>query len=228
MESDLSASGNPAPSLRRRIVISLFILFHFACVIAWILPKPSPVKSFLLGLKLPLPGTTRDPKTSRSSWGIAPREVVANYLWHTAQWQDWAMFAPNPLQTNRYLQAHVLLERGAGREYTMPRLETLGWLEGWLQKRYRKLKNRLLDEDRRELYEDLARFIARRSGDPGNLPVRVTVFAYESPLPRHDRPELLGPTAPAWVDYSSLLRDQARYSPRLLVDYFVRPGDLAR
>jgi len=49
-----------AISRRRKILISFFILFHFACLIAWILPKPSPIKTWLLGLSLPLPGPTRE------------------------------------------------------------------------------------------------------------------------------------------------------------------------
>jgi hypothetical protein len=214
------------PSRRRKILISLFIVFHFACIIAWILPKPSPIKSFLLGLKVPLPGHSRNEDGAGSHLAVGPREVVASYLHHTAQWQDWAMFAPNPLQTNRYLGAQVILERGSVRDYTLPRLEEMSWPRAWVEKRYRKLKNRLLDENRRELYEDLARFIARGLNEPGNPPVRVTLFAYESPIPRHDREELKGPNAPPWVDYSLLLREQARFSPRVLLDYFVQPGDL--
>jgi hypothetical protein len=226
METNLQPAPAPVASRRRKILISLFIVFHFACVVAWILPKPSPVKSFLLGLKLPLPGHSWSGDGAGSRLTIGPREVVASYLYHTAQWQDWAMFAPNPLQTNRFVGAQVFLERGSWRDYTLPRLEEMGWIQACLEKRYRKLKNRLLDENRRELYEDLARFIARRSNEPGNPPVRVTLFAYESPIPRHDREELKQPNAPAWVDYALLLREQARFSPRLLLDYFIQPGDL--
>jgi hypothetical protein len=213
-------------SRRRKVLISVFILFHFACVIAWILPKPSPVKAWLLGLKLPLPGTTKVAGGNGSHMTIASREVVACYLHNTAQWQDWAMFAPNPVQTNQYLGAHVIFERGNWREYTLPRLEEMNWFEAWAQKRYRKLKNRLLDEKRLEYDADLARWIARQMNEPGNPPIRVTLYSYESPIPRHDRKELQDPKGSSWVDYSQLLREKAAYSPTLLVDYFVQPGDL--
>jgi hypothetical protein len=56
MESD----SGVALTRRRKILISLCILFHFACLIAWVLPKPSPIKTWLLGLSLPLPGPTRE------------------------------------------------------------------------------------------------------------------------------------------------------------------------
>jgi hypothetical protein len=213
-------------SSRRKVSISLFILFHFACVIAWNLPKPSPIKAWLLGLKAPLPGIARTADAGGSSWSFEARPIVASYLHHTAQWQDWAMFAPNPVQTNQYLGAHVIFENGSWKEYTLPRLDQMGWLEAWARKRYRKLKNRLIDEKNRELYEDLARWIAREQGEPGNRAIRVTLLVYDAPIPRHDRKELRDPGAPAWIDYSELLRDRAAYSPTTAIDYFVRPEDL--
>jgi hypothetical protein len=136
------------------------------------------------------------------------------------------MFAPNPVQTNQWIGAHVVFERGNWTEYTLPRLDRMGWLEAWGQKRYRKLKNRLIDENQREFFEDLARWIAREESEPDNRAIRVTVLVYDAPIPRHDRTELQGPGAPAWINYSELLRDKAAYSPTTAVDYFVRPGDL--
>jgi len=213
-------------SRRRKVLISAFIVFHFACVVAWILPKPSPVKSWVLGLKVPFPGTSRSSDGRESGLSFEPRPIVATYLHHTAQWQDWAMFAPNPVQTNQYIGAHVIFERGNWTEYTLPRLDQMGWLEAWAQKRYRKLKNRLIDENRREFYEDLARWIARTQSEPANRAVRVTVFVYDAPIPRHDRNELGDPRSAAWVDYSELLREKAAYSSTAVADYFVRPEDL--
>ena len=58
---------------------------------------------------------------------------------------------------------------------------------------------------------------------PGNPPVRVTLFLYESPIPRHDRP---GVQDAGWVDYSELLRRPAGFVPSVAADYQVRPEDL--
>jgi hypothetical protein len=102
----------------------------------------------------------------------------------------------------------------------------MGWLEAWAQKRYRKLKNRLIDENRAEFYEDLARWIAREHSEPANRAVRVTVLVYDAPIPRHDRKELGDPRRAAWIDYTALLREKAAYSPTTAADYFVRPEDL--
>jgi hypothetical protein len=53
--------------------------------------------------------------------------------------------------------------------------------------------------------------------------VRVTLFLYESWIPRHDRPEL---REAGWVDYSQLLRKHAVFVPTVAVDYQVQPEDL--
>ena len=208
-------------SKRRKGLISVFIAFHFVCLIAWLLPKPFPLKSWLLGLKLPLPGAAPSPQENVRVWPLALRPVVPFYLYHTAQWQDWAMFAPNPAQTNQYLGAHLIFERGNWKKVTLPRLDQMSWLGAWAQKRYRKLKNRLIDEKSPEYYRDFARWIARERSEPGNSVVRVSLMVYESPIPRHDRKDLQG-----WTNYSELLREKAVYSPTLVEDYFVQPGDL--
>ena len=226
IEEKLEALRAAHYSPRRKILISLFILFHFGCLIAWVLPKPSPIKTCLLGLSLPLPGLTREAGEQTSLWAFKSRPFVAEYLYHTAQWQDWAMFAPNPVQTNQYLGAHVIYERGNWKEYTLPHLDQMNWVESWIEKRYRKLKNRLIDEKRPEFYEDLARWIARQESQPGNRVARVSVILYDSPIPRHDRKDLGDPHTAPWINYTELLREKATYSPTLVLDYFVKPGDL--
>lgn len=219
--------GTKPFSRRRKILISVFILFHWACVIAWILPKPSPIKTFLLGLKAPLPGIEKAPGEAPREWTMRLRPVAASYLQNSGQWQEWAMFSPNPLQVNRYVGAQVAFERGNWKQYTFPRLSEMNFMEAWVEKRYRKLQQRLIDENKVPYHEDVARWIARELHEPGNKPVRVTLFVYEAPIPKHDREELHAADAPAWIDYTDLLRTKAKYSPKLLVDYFVQPQDLA-
>lgn len=189
---------------RSRLALSLFIVFHWACVLAWLWPNPSALKSSLFAVRL-RPGLP----------------VVSAYLFHTAQHQDWAMFAPNPLQTNRYVAATVTLRDGRKVPYSFPRLCELGIVEGWVEKRYRKYQHRIAEEPVQAYRIDLARYIARRLHDPANPPVRVEIFDYQSPIPRHDRPK-----SEEWTDYTSLLRNPARFTPVPLLDYQVRPEDL--
>lgn len=188
-----------------KVAISAFIVFHWACVLAWLWPNPSVLKSFLMGIGLP--GQRQG--------------VAATYLFHTAQHQDWAMFAPNPLQINRYVAATVTYRDGRQADLNLPRLSQLNWLDCWIEKRYRKYQHRLAEEPVAAFREDFARYAARRMADPANPPVRVVVYEYQSPIPRHDRPR-----QPAWTDYTAILRDHAVFTRKPLLDYAVRDGDL--
>lgn len=206
-------------SVWRKALISAFIVFHWGCVLAWLWPNPSDVKSFLMGLSAPLPifkGTPSQPRVD-----LERRRIVETWLFHTGQHQDWAMFAPNPLQINRYVAATVTFRDGRQEEFTMPRLSQLGVIDCWIEKRYRKYQHRIAEERAPAFREDLARFVARRFATAGNPPLRVAIFEYQSPIPRHDRVKL-----PGWIDYTSLLRDNAVFSRKPLLDYVVRPGDL--
>ena len=201
---------------RRRALVSVFIVFHWACVAAWVWPNPSDLKSFLLGIRLPLPVR----RAESGTWTLEPRPVAAAYLFHTAQHQDWAMFAPNPLQINRYVAATVTLRDGRQVEYGFPRLSQLDVLQCWIEKRYRKYQHRIAEEPVKAYREDLARFIARRAGTRENPAVRVILFEYQSPIPRHDRSR-----TPGWVDYTELLRDHARFTRAVMLDYVLGPRD---
>jgi hypothetical protein len=222
--SDLESSA-PAPatvlpgSAGRRAALSAFILFHWACVLAWLWPNPSALKTFLMGLQAPLPVARTEP--DGVGIRLERRGVVASYLFHTAQHQDWAMFAPNPLQFNRYVAATVTFRDGRREEVGFPRLSQLNLFEAWIQKRYRKYQHRIADEPVQAFREDLARYVARQVATPDRVPARVDILEYQSPIPRHDRPRGTG-----WIDYTALLRDNARYAPKLLLEYAVRAEDL--
>lgn len=217
----------PAGDLRYppwiKCLLSVFIVFHLTCVIAWLFPNPSVVKNFLLSRTLYLPGRDRDPKSGEYRYTHRRREVVRWWMTNTFQWQDWAMFAPNPLQATRYVDAEVTFQDGTKRLFGFPRLSQLNFIEAWIEKRYRKYQYQLIDLNQRPWNEDLARHVARRMNDPANPPARVTINKHEALIPRHDRPEIKGAL---WVDYSKLLRREARYTRNALLDYTVRPEDL--
>jgi hypothetical protein len=208
----------PGPAWRRA-ALSAFILFHWACVLAWLWPNPSDLKAFLMGLQAPLPVARTEPGGFAA--GLVRKGIVASYLFHSAQHQDWAMFAPNPLQFNRYVAATVTFRDGSRMEYGFPRLSQLDMIDCWIEKRYRKYQHRIADEPVAAFREDLARYVARQVATPGRVPARVAIVEYQSPIPRHNRPREAG-----WVDYTAILRDHARFTPKLLLDYAVREGDL--
>lgn len=204
-----------------KILVSFFILFHWFCVLVWVLPKPSAIKESLLALAVPLP------KHDGDGWKIAPRELVATYLFNAIQWQDWSMFAPNPLQVNRYVDAEVTFKDDSHQRFSLPRLSRLNYWGAWIEKRYRKYQHRLAEETVPAYAEDFARYVAKKMFvDPQNPPVKVAVQSHESPLPRHDRPEIRGKKGTREINYTRLLRELAQYNTVVLVDYQVKPEDV--
>lgn len=214
-------SKGPAKYYRTgfKILVSFFILFHWFCVLAWVMPKPSAIKDYLLAIKIPLP------KHAKEGWKIAPRELVSTYLFNTLQWQDWSMFAPNPLQVNRYVDAEITFKDGSAKIFALPRLSRLNYWEAWIEKRYRKYQHRLVEETVPGYHEDFARYVAKKMfSDLQNPPVKVKVQSHESPLPRHDRREV--GERKGKINYTRLLRHLAQYNTVVLVDYVVKPGDV--
>lgn len=134
------------------------------------------------------------------------------------------MFAPNPLQANRYLAARIVFADGRKHYVALPRLSQLGPWRAWINKRYRKYQHRIIDDGTLAFREDLARYLARRSHRVDRVPTRVILSYYEAAIPRHDRPELV--TSPGWVDYTALLRHKAKYTATVMLDYTVQEKDL--
>lgn len=192
--------------LGRRGAVAAFLLFHGYCVLTWVFPGPSAALAFLSSPRIPWPAATGE------------RPLVPAYMHLTGQHQGWMMFAPNPLQHNRYVTATVLRRDGSTEPYAFPRLSEVGVAEAWVQKRYRRYQHAIVEHPVPAFRADLARYIARRVHRPGNPPVRVVLHVHESPIPRHD--------VPSDVPASVRVKDPARYVTRVLLDYAVRPGDL--
>ena len=220
----MASSDRPSPSLRRKILITGFILFHFGAVAVWVFPGTFPARTFLLTRSVPLPARRPDPETGSMRWRFEPQPVIHSYLVQTGQWQHWNLFAPNPMHFNRHLGGRVTYRSGRWREFTLPRVEQLGYFRAHLEARYREYQYGLTGP--LAALEDLARFCAREHNDPADPPVRVTLHAFQLDVPRHDRPALRAPGAPPWVDYSRLLRDPALVGRYTLLDYAVKPEDL--
>jgi hypothetical protein len=214
----------PPLSRRKKIIITGFILFHFGCVIAWVTPGTSSSLGFLRSRSLPLPARRLDPATNSMQWRIEPLPVITSYLERSGQWQNWKLFAPNPLSFNRYLAGRVTYRSGDWKEVTLPRVDQLDVVGANLEARYREYQVGLIGPLAAQ--EDLARFIARSLNDPANPAVRVNLYALQLDIPAHDRPDLRASDPPPHVDYSKLLRDPALYVRYPLLDYAVKPEDL--
>lgn len=205
-----------------KIVISFFILFHWFCVVAWLFPKPSVTKTTMLSLSLPLP--KKDKTTGH--WTIQKRHIVETYLHNTGLWQDWSMFAPNPLQINRYVNATVVYQDGSEKIFNLPRLSQLNMFEAWIQKRWRKYQHRLIDENGPGFRDDFARYVARKMyTDPNNPPVKIILNQFDAPIPRHDRKQVKGKKN-LWVNYTKRLRYKAQYKKIESLQHEVKPEDL--
>ncbi len=203
----------------QKLLVSAFIVWHWLAVCAWLAPNPSPVKSWLLGRTLILP-TLVGSKAMHGAPYFRPQEAVATYLYNTATWQDWAMFAPNPLQENRYVSATISHKDGSIETWAFPRLRDYGTFWSMVYKRTRKYTQNLYDQGNRAFFADFAQWIARQHSTAANPVVKVTVIKNTAVIPAYDRAGKKD-----WIDYTHLLREQ-KTQAETLIDYDVAPGDL--
>lgn len=94
----------------------------------------------------------------------------------------WDMFAPNPRSAEQYLKAIVVTQKGETTIYSLPRMEDLSFFDRYRKERYRRLTESVLCNICGGLWPDIEREVARRSMNPADPPVRVTLIKYESPI----------------------------------------------
>ena len=150
----------------RKPLISLFILFHLAAVGLWISPA-WPLRDALI-------------------------PVVRPYICSTGLWQDWAMFAPNPLTINVTISAEVLFADGSLQTWKCPQMVELGFLRKYRKERYRKWTDHVRPDANSRLWPDVARWVARTHFKSGNPPRTVSLVRHWAeippPLPGDDQP----------------------------------------
>ncbi|HET6385632.1 MAG TPA: hypothetical protein VFJ58_19750 [Armatimonadota bacterium] len=144
-------------------VISAFIIFHVVAVASWLMPD-STIKQNL---------------TTVTFWYVIP----------VGLWQAWDMFAPNPSGLNMYVHARVQNSDGSVWEYSLPRMNRLGFVARYAQERFRKyVENAHLDASRR-FWPDMARWVARQDREQtGKIPTHVQLIRtwWEVPAPPPD------------------------------------------
>lgn len=144
----------------KRWVISAFLLLHLGALAVWNMPN-CPLRYRLL-----------------------PR--LAYYMLPTGLWQNWTMFAPNPMRHGLKLQALAVDKNGIMYEYAFPKLTDFSVWEGITKVRFSKYPAYLISDDYAAHREMTARHVVRHLDLPREVfPVDVELqyLVKESPPP---------------------------------------------
>jgi hypothetical protein len=174
------------PQRVKRIAISAFLLFHIVAIFCWCMPSNS-----LLIAEV--------------------NAAVSPYLLWSGLFQNWNMFAPEPLKLNCSVEAQITFRDGRTRTWRFPLMQDLGLAERYQKERYRKFTEYVRADSNSAMWPDAARFVARLNNDPSNPPGAVLLVRYWSEIgpPQADGSYHPGP------------RQQ-----NVFFAYFVRPEDL--
>jgi hypothetical protein len=174
----------PSASPVRRASINVFLLFHLFAILVW---------SFPIDL--------------RSLRKI--KRVIAPYMVWSGLSQEWALFAPEPLGINAYLDAQITYRDGQKKVWKFPIPQDFGYYRRYFMDRDLKWSSDNLRADSNAfLWPDAARYVARLNNQPNNPPVTVALVRHWSFI----APPLSGKSEP-WNQYT-------------FFTYSVLPGDL--
>ncbi len=155
-------------------LLSLFIVFHLASIVIWVLPGDSEFRRV-----------------------TAPQ--VEWYTMGVGTWQAWDMFSPDPSNLNMYVHARVFNSDGTTWDYVMPRMDKLDYITRYEKERFRKyLENVHLDSNSM-FWPDLGHWILNQ--EPKNkTPVRLQLFRTWWNVPPAGPDTSIAPTA-QWSEY---------------------------
>lgn len=115
-------------------LVSAFIIWQILLAALWLLPQSALQQGMLL--------------------------VMQRYMWATACWQNWQMFAPNPASQDVYMEANVTYRDGMSHVWVFPRMIKQSFLQRYQDERFRKMiENAHLDSNR-AIWPYVARFAA--------------------------------------------------------------------
>jgi hypothetical protein len=133
--------------------VNLFICWHLFALGIWLMPNSVLRQTFV--------------------------EKVFPYLSFTGLVQSWTMFAPNPGDTDVFVEAHVKHSDGKVDSWTYPRMINMGYFERYRRERFRKLIEHGHLDDAAVVWPSLARYAARvNNKQPGNPPVSVELVRH--------------------------------------------------
>jgi hypothetical protein len=174
----------PVESPMRRVLINGFLLFHLFAISVWSFPI--------------------DVRSLRKI-----KRVIAPYMAWSGLTQEWALFAPEPMDINAYLDAQITYRDGRQKVWKFPMPQDFGYYRRYFMDRERKWSSDNLRADRDAfLWPDAARYVARLNNEPNNPPVTVSLVRHWSFI----APPLSGKSEP-WSQYT-------------FFTYIVLPSDL--
>jgi hypothetical protein len=102
--------------------------------------------------------------------------VYQYYMCPLGLWQNWTMFAPEPVKNTTSLQALAVDKNGFMYQYAFPKLVDFSWLEGVTRVRHSKFAANVGVEDYPQFREIAARHVVRALELPPEVfPVDVEV-----------------------------------------------------
>ncbi|HLK68172.1 MAG TPA: DUF5819 family protein [Bryobacteraceae bacterium] len=147
-----------------------FIAFHAVAITLWVIPFNDTLTALV-------------------------RRYVGPYFSLLGLHQEWSLFAPDPIATNSYVDAEVLLRNGEMRVWNLPKLEGLGFQERYSKARYRKFTNWLYRDSYSYAWPDAARYIARQFKSSPVRPLTVSLVRHWARIPAIDAGD---DTPPEW------------------------------
>lgn len=162
-------------STRKKIILSLFILFHLTTCTLYLLPD-----SYIQQKVTPL---------------------VRPYIHVMGFGQVWNMFSPDPGNLNIFIFARILQNDGTTWEYWLPQLSKMGWVDRYEKFRIIMYTATVHVDSSEYLWPDLAGWIAEQDRrQTGKRPLRIRLYRtwWNVPAPPADTSKR---PVPVWNTY---------------------------
>lgn len=154
----------------RKLAASAFVTTHLAAVGLWNLPDCAL-------------------KTTCAGW-------TSYYILPTGQWQQWGMFAPNPVRDTNALDGIVQDAKGMVRTYNFPRVADRTKWQAMCEFRQSKFLHNVNHPDNKAHREYAARYVTRKLGlgrDDFPAIVQLVYRTWITPPPGSPPPDPTGP-----------------------------------
>ena len=178
--------ADSVPKSKVSFWVKAFVAFHLVCISVWAMPNPK--KDIMNGTeKLGIRkgdvvrsfSETVTEGTLLVNWKYLKRSPFMYYPLSTGFWQYWDMFAPNPANTDLYMEADVTYQDGTKTRFHYPRVYTMPIPMKYLKERYRKFYENVNNDDQAYIRPAVAQRVALESFDnPSNPPVLVVLIRY--------------------------------------------------
>ena len=143
----------------KKAAISVFVTIHMAATLVWVLPE-CPIRRATIG-------------------------AAKYYILPTGLWQNWAMFAPDPIHNTVTLEAEVVDSKGLRHHFEFPFADNPSEFQSILLARHSKFACNIEGSDMEPTRRPTARFAVRRLDLPTtSFPVDAYLVQKIKPPPR--------------------------------------------